>query len=107
MIGIVYAYAYYPVILCLLAKLFDRTAIPPVGSDDLPYISLLIAAHNEQAVIRQRIQNALALDYPQKRIEVLIASDGSTDQTGDVVQEYASQGVRLLNYPHAVGRRWC
>lgn len=104
-IGVVYAYALYPVVLSLLAELFGRTTAAPMGNDQLPFISLLIAAHNEQAVIRERIQNALTLNYPPERIEVLIASDGSTDQTAEVVQEYSGQGVlRLLNYPQRRGK---
>lgn len=103
-VGVVYAYALYPPILSLLAKLFGQATVPPVVNDELPSISLLIAAHNEQVVIRQRIQNALALQYPRERIEVLIASDGSSDQTNEIVQEYKSQGVRLLNYPQRRGK---
>src|SRR5690606_3827973 len=61
--------------------------------------SLIIAAHNEAKTIRTKLDNILALDYPAGKLEVIIASDGSTDGTDAIVQGYAPQGVRLLSLP--------
>src|SRR5262245_29150845 len=98
--GIVgFAYVGYPVVVWLMSRLFGRDPRPPAGeSADLPAVSLLIAAYNEEADIETRIQNALALHYPKGKLEVVIASDGSTDGTNDIVRRYADRGVRLVEF---------
>jgi cellulose synthase/poly-beta-1,6-N-acetylglucosamine synthase-like glycosyltransferase len=97
--GIVYAYAIYPAVLWILARQFGSHAEPaPTPDADLPFVSLLIAAHNEAAVIQQRIENAFNLDYPREKLEIVIASDGSNDATAEIVRRYADRGVRLLDY---------
>jgi cellulose synthase/poly-beta-1,6-N-acetylglucosamine synthase-like glycosyltransferase len=65
---------------------------------------LLIAAHNEEGVIDARIENALAMDYPAARLEVAVASDGSTDGTVDIVRRYEPRGVRLLDFQPRRGK---
>jgi cellulose synthase/poly-beta-1,6-N-acetylglucosamine synthase-like glycosyltransferase len=97
--GVVYSYALYPVIVYVLARLFGRSSEAQMLSDrDLPSISLLIAAHDEEAVIEERIKSALATDYPREKYEIVIASDGSEDRTNEIVRRYADAGVRLLDY---------
>jgi cellulose synthase/poly-beta-1,6-N-acetylglucosamine synthase-like glycosyltransferase len=64
-----------------------------------PAVSVIIAAYNEEAVIADRLENALALDYPSERLQIIVASDGSTDATDEIVARYASRGVRLLSLP--------
>ena len=64
-----------------------------------PSVSVIIAAYNEEHVIAERLENALALDYPRERLQILVASDGSTDRTEDIVASYASRGVLLLSLP--------
>ena len=105
-VGIVgFAYAGYPVVVWLLSRWFGREPVPPpVETADLPSVSLLIAAHNEAAVIEGRIQNALALHYPPGKLEIVIASDGSTDGTNEIVGRYADRGVRLLAFPENRGK---
>lgn len=97
--GVVYAYAVYPVVLLALARVFGRKADPaPLPDDALPTVTVLIAAHNEESVIEARVRNALELDYPQDRLDVLVASDGSTDATAEIVRRYAGRRVRLLDF---------
>ena len=50
-----------------------------------PSVTLIIAAYNEEEVIAERLDNALAMDYPRERLQILVASDGSTDGTDDIV----------------------
>ncbi len=103
--GIVYAYIGYPIVIWCLSQWFGRWEDPAVPLDeDLPLISLLVAAYNEEDVIDERIRNALALDYPARKLEIVIASDGSTDATAEIVRRYAPQGVRLLDYPCQRGK---
>lgn len=69
----------------------------PVRQEPIePDVTLIVSAYNEARVIRAKIQNALALDYPRERLEILIVSDASTDDTDAIVREYADRGVILL-----------
>jgi cellulose synthase/poly-beta-1,6-N-acetylglucosamine synthase-like glycosyltransferase len=97
---VVYAYPGYPLVIRCLAGLFGRRSVPPeLASAELPKVSLLIAAHNEASIIAARIENALAMDYPRERREIVVATDGCTDGTAAVVRRYADRGVRLIEYP--------
>jgi biofilm PGA synthesis N-glycosyltransferase PgaC len=80
--GVAYSYALYPVSIYWAARLFGRVlAVQDLDEASLPSASLLIAAHNEQAVIAGRVQNALELDYPREKLQIVIASDGSMCST--------------------------
>lgn len=88
----------------LLTILRGRFRQRPYRTADItPPVSIIIAAHNEVAVIGERIENLLALDYPTDALEIVIASDGSTDGTDEVVARYAGRGVRLVA-PGRVGK---
>lgn len=102
---VAYAYIAYPIIICVCAKLFGRRPQRPIVSDEeLPKATLLIAAYNEEHEIRKRIQNALAIDYPAGKLEIVIASDGSSDETPKIVREFARYGVKLLDFPNRRGK---
>jgi cellulose synthase/poly-beta-1,6-N-acetylglucosamine synthase-like glycosyltransferase len=103
---ILYAYVGYPIVVWILARCFGRNETPPLLPDDeiVPPVSLLIVAHNEEVEIEKRIQNALNLDYPVGKIEIVVASDGSTDRTNQIVNQFAKYGVRLLAYPMRRGK---
>lgn len=104
-IGLVgYAYAGYPLIVWACSRWFGRHAEPPAEDEDVPFVTLLIAAHNEAEVIEDTLRAALALDYPVGRLEIVIASDGSTDATAAIVRRYEKQGVRLLHFPWRRGK---
>ncbi|HKB06627.1 MAG TPA: glycosyltransferase family 2 protein, partial [Gemmataceae bacterium] len=86
-------------------RLFGRRRpIPAPRDEELPGVSLLIAAYNEEAVIDGRIRNALAANYPADRLEIVVATDGCTDRTPTIVRRYADRGVRLLEYPVRRGK---
>ena len=100
-----YTWLGYPLIVWCCASLFGRrNRAPEVSEEELPTVSLLIAAHNEEAVIEERIRNALASDYPAARYEIVVASDGSSDATGAIVRRYADRGVRLLEFDQQRGK---
>ncbi|HZK79888.1 MAG TPA: glycosyltransferase family 2 protein [Humisphaera sp.] len=102
---VAYGYLIYPLVLYGAGCLFGKLRNPGYLEDArLPRITLLVAAHNEAAVIDERIKNALALDYPSAKLDIIVASDGSTDQTPAIVRRYAMQGVRLLDYPERRGK---
>jgi cellulose synthase/poly-beta-1,6-N-acetylglucosamine synthase-like glycosyltransferase len=105
-VGVVYSYALYPVAIWALARTFGRKPTPPreLADEALPTVSLLIAAYNEEAVVRERIENALGLDYPADKLEIVIASDGSSDRTNAIVESFDDPRVRLLAYPKRRGK---
>src|SRR5437868_3071384 len=80
---VVYAYAGYPLLLWVTQFFFRE---PVRKSDFTPSVSLLIAAYNEAGVIAAKVRNSLALDYPADKLEIVIASDGSTDATAQIVR---------------------
>lgn len=91
-----YTYAGFPLLILLRSWLVPR----PVASGDVtPSVSLVIAAHNEEESIGGKLENVLAMDYPADRLEILVASDGSTDRTEQIVRSFAGRGVRLLALP--------
>jgi cellulose synthase/poly-beta-1,6-N-acetylglucosamine synthase-like glycosyltransferase len=102
---VVYAYVGYPLAVFCLSRWFGRQARAPRAADaDLPSVTLLVAAYNEEADIEKRIETALMTDYPADRLEIIIASDGSTDATPEIVRRYAARGVRLLDYTERRGK---
>jgi cellulose synthase/poly-beta-1,6-N-acetylglucosamine synthase-like glycosyltransferase len=86
----------YPLTLALAGLLFRR---PRQLTDCEPTVTLIIAAHNEEACIASKLENTLALDYPRGRLEIIVASDGSTDRTADIVRSYADRGIVLREFP--------
>lgn len=86
-----YTYAGYPIVLALIGAVRRR----PVRRAPIePMVSLLVPAYNEAGVIAEKIQTALALDYPADRLEIAVACDGPTDGTADIVRGLAD-GVRV------------
>ncbi len=99
---VLYIYFGYPLLLLLLSKL--RPASPVQKADITPTVSLIIAAYNEEKVISQKIENCLALDYPREKLEIIVASDGSTDGTNEIVGEYQDKGIKLVALPTNRGK---
>jgi len=100
-IFIVYAYAGYPLLLLALSCWRQR----PVKKGNIsPAVSFIITAYNEENRIREKIENSLALDYPRDRLELIVASDCSTDQTDRIVQSFQTQGVRLVRAAQRHGK---
>jgi cellulose synthase/poly-beta-1,6-N-acetylglucosamine synthase-like glycosyltransferase len=86
----------YPLTMALAARLWHR---PPAERGWEPSVSLILACHNEQDVIAERIRNVLALDYPADRLEVIVASDGSIDRTAALAREAGDGRVVALELP--------
>jgi cellulose synthase/poly-beta-1,6-N-acetylglucosamine synthase-like glycosyltransferase len=86
----------YPLAIAGWARLRPR---PVAAADILPRVSLIIPAYNEEDVIVAKLENALALDYPRNRLEIVVTSDDSTDATHQLVAVFADRGVRLIHCP--------
>ncbi len=100
LIGLIWTHAGYPLFAALVARVRPR----PVRRRDIePTVSVVVAAHDEEAVITRRLENLLALDYPAAKLEILVASDGSTDRTDELVETVAAgtRRVRLIRCPRA------
>src|SRR2546426_1433129 len=98
---LLYVYAGYPLLLAALA-LFSRRRRPEPGC--LPTLSILIAAHNEEAGIEKKLEQTLTLDYPPDKMEILVLSDGSTDRTDAIVESFADPRVRLVRVEPRLGK---
>ncbi len=87
---LVYTHLAYPLVLGLLVTLrggarTDSPA-PALAPDELPRVSLIVAAHDEEPTIAAKVRNALELDYPRERLEVIVADDGSSDRTVELAR---------------------
>ena len=101
---LVHCYLLFPMTLPFVSEIFKRRKSPEQGDVELPTVSILISAYNEEAVIERKIQNILELDYPKDKLEVLIGDDGSADKTAEIVARYADKGITLVKAPKNAGK---
>jgi len=95
---VVYAYIGFPVLVAVCGFVRRR---PVLKGDETPKVSMIICCYNEEAGIEDKLKNLLSMDYPREQLEIIIASDGSTDATEDIVAGYESQGVRSIRLPRS------
>lgn len=88
-----YAYFGYPLSLLVLKKLNKKKQKKEVLDAT---VTLIITAYNEEKRIQEKLKNSLQLDYPSGKLQIIVASDGSTDQTNEIVRSYSDKGVVLL-----------
>jgi cellulose synthase/poly-beta-1,6-N-acetylglucosamine synthase-like glycosyltransferase len=93
-----YAYAGYPALLVVLAHLRSR---PVRHGEYWPRMTVIVPAFNEEDTIAHKIRGTLANGYPQHLLEILVASDGSTDRTNEIVRGLEGRQVRLLALPRS------
>lgn len=98
---ILYVYIGYPLLVFIVARLRSRTVAKRKIE---PSVSIIITAYNEERDIRQKLENTLALNYPAEKLEIIVASDCSSDSTDAIVNEFADRGVRLLRQPCRGGK---
>ena len=85
---LLYTHLGYPLVLAALVRMTGRNRDlrfrrPTLNDEELPTVSLIVPAYDEEAVIAAKVANALALDYPRDRLQVIVASDGSSDATAE------------------------
>ena len=87
----------YPIAAGALARVRERRVAKDASAE--PTVAVIVAAFNEEAVIERRLENLLALDYPADRLEIVVASDASSDRTNELVEAVAAREprVRLLD----------
>jgi cellulose synthase/poly-beta-1,6-N-acetylglucosamine synthase-like glycosyltransferase len=96
-----YTYAAYPLLVVLVSTLRPRRLQRGVCE---PMVSVIITAYNEERDIAAKLENTLALDYPKELLEIIVASDCSSDRTDEIVSQFASRGVRLYRQPQRLGK---
>ena len=96
-----YAYAGYPVLLALVSAVRPRKVRR--GKFETS-VTVIITAYNEERALAGKLENTLALDYPRALLEVIVASDCSTDRTDEIARAFASRGVRLHRQPDRLGK---
>lgn len=101
-----YTYVGYGILLFIIIKIkraiYGRKQITNPGYNLLPECTLVIAAYNEADIIREKITNTLALKYPEGKLKVLFVTDGSSDNTPDIIAEYPE--IKLLHKPDRSGK---
>lgn len=100
-VALFYAYVGYPILLLVLSRLRPRTVR---RADFTPRVTLIITAYNEEQDLAAKLENTLALEYPENCLEVMVASDCSSDRTDEIVRGFASRGVQLHRQPQRLGK---
>jgi cellulose synthase/poly-beta-1,6-N-acetylglucosamine synthase-like glycosyltransferase len=98
---ILYTYVGYTLLIPIIALFFQRKSIK---RNIEPKVTFLITAYNEEKYIAAKLEDTLSLDYPKEKLEVMVASDGSTDRTDEIVKGFADKGVVLKRVEGRVGK---
>jgi cellulose synthase/poly-beta-1,6-N-acetylglucosamine synthase-like glycosyltransferase len=95
---ILFTYVLFPAAIILRGRFFPR----PYRKDRIhPNISLVLAVHNEEDDLPAKLENILRMQYPTDKFEAVIASDGSTDRTNEILEQGQSSKIKLLLLPRA------
>ena len=78
----------------------------PGRISELPAVSIVITAHNEETRILAKLENTLSLNYPSEKLEIIVVSDGSTDSTNEIVSSMKNRGIKLLALPVRSGKHY-
>jgi cellulose synthase/poly-beta-1,6-N-acetylglucosamine synthase-like glycosyltransferase len=100
-VALFYTYAGYPLLLALVSAL--RPLKVRRGEFE-PTVSIIITAYNEERDLAAKLENTLALDYPRELLEIIVASDCSTDRTDQIARKFAGRGVRLHRQSERLGK---
>jgi len=98
---ILFAYMGYPICMYFRARFWPR---PIRRAKIFPRVTIVMAVHNEEKYLPGKLRNLAALDYPSDALEVIVVSDGSTDQTNKILGELQNGGVRAVILPKHQGK---
>lgn len=102
LIGVGFSYFLYPLLLLVIPRRRKHTIDDTISPPSWPKISLIVTAYNEESRIGEKITNCLAIDYPD--LEILVASDCSTDATDTIVERFRKHGVVLARAQERKGK---
>lgn len=96
-----YTYVGYPILLVVLSLLRPRVVL---RTEWTPRVTLIITAYNEEQALAAKLENSLALDYPESLLEVMVVSDCSSDRTDEIARAFGRRGVRLHRQSQRLGK---
>ena len=99
--AILYTYAGYPLLVFIVSRIAPKGIT--AGKFE-PTVTILITAYNEEKTIAEKLENTLLIDYPEDKLEILVASDGSSDRTDKIVGEFGHRGVLLFRQEGRKGK---
>ena len=98
-----YNWLLFPALLVVAVRL-KRPRPVAAQADELPRVSVVVAAWNEELCIAQKIRNCLALDYPADRLEIVVGTDAVTDRTNEIIRSFGDKRVRLWTSDERLGK---
>lgn len=102
--AVAYAYFGYPLVLRALEKLSPKP-LKSASARVLPSVTVIVPAYNEASVIGKKLDNLLALEYPKDKLQIVVVSDGSTDETDKLVAEWSNRGsLTAIRVPERRGK---
>ncbi len=109
LLGILVPSIGYPILMWVISAIkvpsVSKTPIAEITSkSELPRISFILSAYNEEAVMEEKLINTLSLNYPHEKLDVMVLSDASSDQTDMIARGYADRGIRLMRSESRVGK---
>ena len=102
LIAIFWSYLGYAIHLLVLSKRKKNNTFE--NNLEFKEVTLLITAFNEEKRINEKIKNTLKLNYPKDKLKIYVASDGSTDQTNDIIRSYKMEGIQLIEIKQRKGK---
>ncbi|MBD3288784.1 glycosyltransferase [candidate division KSB1 bacterium] len=102
LIIVFYSYLFYPLVLLMLAHLFPKSR--KIDDNFMPFVSVIVAAYNEEDNIEAKVENFKKLDYPKSKIEMLFGSDGSSDNTNALLKSREKNNIRCFYYEQRNGK---
>jgi cellulose synthase/poly-beta-1,6-N-acetylglucosamine synthase-like glycosyltransferase len=103
-VAIMQSYVFYPLIISLLSRFKKENDRIFTATDDLPFVTIIMAVHNEEKVISEKFQSLYNTGYPVNRFELIVGSDGSSDRTNDILEEF-SKDHESFHFSAFRGRR--
>src|SRR5437667_9780910 len=100
-VALLYTYAGHPLLVFMVSRLRPRAIRVAKFS---PSVSVIITAYNEERDLAAKLENTLALDYPRELMDIIVASDCSTDRTDKIARAFAERSVRLVRQPQRLGK---
>ena len=107
LIIVFYTYIGYGILLFILVKLKQlfskkKSVLKDLTNDDLPDVTLMICAYNEENVVEEKMKNTMSLDYPAEKLQQIWVTDGSDDQTNELLKKYPQ--VKVIFIPERQGK---
>lgn len=97
--AILHSYLLYPLIIILLGRRKGENTDVYAADDNLPFVSIIMSVHNEESVISEKLRSIFHTTYPEEKIELLVGSDASTDQTDEKLHVYSNEHEALRFFP--------